>query len=322
MWLASVMVATVGVLLVAHVAEVVLWSVTYVLVDAAPSEADVLYFAFVNYTTLGYGDVLPVARWRLLGPITAMNGILLFGWSTAVIFEVMEYGEHKFAAAQRMDHAAEPTAARCVGLLLDHSRSSSLRHRRQAVCTELQDELSLCPGRGGVLCCAGSRSCERAGQASIATAQGAWVPEGSSCANAFFKQGTAIHFARPGSSKREGILILGNRIEDSRQRCTISKAKMEADRHTLFITCFSGLFVSKLAFSLEFAGRGCGASHVRLTSPKIRCVGAAAAFRAGVRFRPALVLIRRLSRRRTRCKSGVAATSTIQRFRRASLASK
>ena len=30
-----------------------------------------------------------VERWRLLGPITAMNGVLLFGWSTAVIFEVL-----------------------------------------------------------------------------------------------------------------------------------------------------------------------------------------------------------------------------------------
>lgn len=39
--------------------------------------------------TLGYGDVTPVARWRLLGPVTAMNGVLLFGWSTAVIFEVL-----------------------------------------------------------------------------------------------------------------------------------------------------------------------------------------------------------------------------------------
>jgi hypothetical protein len=46
-------------------------------------------FAFVNYTTLGYGDVLPAERWRLLGPITAMTGMLLFGWSTAVIFEVL-----------------------------------------------------------------------------------------------------------------------------------------------------------------------------------------------------------------------------------------
>ena len=35
------------------------------------------------------GDVVPVERWRLLGPMTAMNGVLLFGWSTAVIFEVL-----------------------------------------------------------------------------------------------------------------------------------------------------------------------------------------------------------------------------------------
>ena len=43
----------------------------------------------MNYTTLGYGDVVPVERWRLIGPMTAMNGVLLFGWSTAVIFEVL-----------------------------------------------------------------------------------------------------------------------------------------------------------------------------------------------------------------------------------------
>ena len=47
-------------------------------------------FAFVNYTTLGYGDVLPLDRWRLLGPMTAMNGVLMFGWSTALIFEVLQ----------------------------------------------------------------------------------------------------------------------------------------------------------------------------------------------------------------------------------------
>ena len=90
LWLAALMVAAVAVLLVAHVAEVILWSATYRTVDAVPPESDVLYFAFVNYTTLGYGDIVPVERWRLLGPMTAMNGILLFGWSTAVIFEVLD----------------------------------------------------------------------------------------------------------------------------------------------------------------------------------------------------------------------------------------
>jgi hypothetical protein len=82
-------IATVPVLMAAHFSEVMVWSLAYAIVHAAPADADPVYFAFVNYTTLGYGDVTPVERWRLLGPITAMNGVLMFGWSTAVIFEVL-----------------------------------------------------------------------------------------------------------------------------------------------------------------------------------------------------------------------------------------
>ena len=87
--LIAVMIPTVLVLMVTHALEVIVWSSAYSIVDAAPPGADLVYFAFVNYTTLGYGDVIPLVRWRLLGPITAMNGVLLFGWSTAVIFEVL-----------------------------------------------------------------------------------------------------------------------------------------------------------------------------------------------------------------------------------------
>jgi hypothetical protein len=88
--LIAVMAAVVSVLMAAHIAEVMLWSFAYAIVDAAPPGADLIYFAFVNYTTLGYGDVVPVQRWHLLGPMTAMNGVLLFGWSTAVIFAVLQ----------------------------------------------------------------------------------------------------------------------------------------------------------------------------------------------------------------------------------------
>ena len=84
-----VMIAAVTVLMIAHLAEVLVWSLTYAIFSVAPDGADIVYFAFVNYTTLGYGDVTPVARWHLLGPMTAMNGVLLFGWSTAVVFEVL-----------------------------------------------------------------------------------------------------------------------------------------------------------------------------------------------------------------------------------------
>ncbi len=84
-----VMIATVSLLMAAHFVEVLVWALAYAIVDAAPKGAALIYFAFVNYTTLGYGDVLPVERWHLLGPMTAMNGVLMFGWSTAVIFEVL-----------------------------------------------------------------------------------------------------------------------------------------------------------------------------------------------------------------------------------------
>jgi Ion channel len=77
------------VLMLAHTIEIVIWSLSYALVGAAPKGSDLLYFAFVNYTTLGYGDVTPVKAWQLLGPMAAMNGILMFGWSTAVLFEVL-----------------------------------------------------------------------------------------------------------------------------------------------------------------------------------------------------------------------------------------
>ena len=89
LFLIAVMIAAVGVLMIAHTSEVLIWALAYHLVDAAPDGSKLIYFAFVNYTTLGYGDVVPTARWRLIGPITAMNGMLVFGWSTAVIFEVL-----------------------------------------------------------------------------------------------------------------------------------------------------------------------------------------------------------------------------------------
>jgi Ion channel len=86
----SIVIAATGALLVAgHLTEVMLWAWTYGMIGAAPSNTDLLYFAFGNYTTLGYGDVLPVPQWRLLGPMTALNGIMLIGWSTALIFEVL-----------------------------------------------------------------------------------------------------------------------------------------------------------------------------------------------------------------------------------------
>jgi len=87
--LMGVMIAAAVVLKIAHMLEILMWAATYNVVQAAAADTDLLYFAFVNYTTLGYGDITPVREWRLIGPLTAMNGVLLFGWSAAILFEVL-----------------------------------------------------------------------------------------------------------------------------------------------------------------------------------------------------------------------------------------
>jgi hypothetical protein len=90
-----IIVATGTLLVAGHFSEVVLWAYTYALVGAAPPETDLVYFAFGNYTTLGYGDVTPVPQWHLLGPMTALNGVMLIGWSTALIFEILRRTGHR-----------------------------------------------------------------------------------------------------------------------------------------------------------------------------------------------------------------------------------
>jgi hypothetical protein len=80
-------------LMCAHVGEIGVWAIYYHVSDSMPSNIDAFYFAFENYTALGYGNPVPPEGKRLIGPITALNGLLLIGWSVAIIFEVMRMAE-------------------------------------------------------------------------------------------------------------------------------------------------------------------------------------------------------------------------------------
>ena len=75
----------------AHIVQIWLWAFLYMAVDAQPLEnfSDTLYFATVTYTTLGYGDLTLNPSFRMLSAVEGANGFLLFGWTTAFIFEVI-----------------------------------------------------------------------------------------------------------------------------------------------------------------------------------------------------------------------------------------
>ena len=89
----TILIRTVIVLVALHVLEIVLWAVAYRAMvpdsDLATFE-QAMYFSFVTFTTLGYGDITLSESWRLLSGIEALNGILLVGWTTAMIFAVVQ----------------------------------------------------------------------------------------------------------------------------------------------------------------------------------------------------------------------------------------
>ena len=94
-------------LMCAHVCEIGVWSAYYDYAGVAPANkvATAFEFAFENYTALGYGDPVPPEGKRLIGPITALNGLLLIGWSVAIIFEVMRMAELQFARLDEKDES-------------------------------------------------------------------------------------------------------------------------------------------------------------------------------------------------------------------------
>jgi hypothetical protein len=91
--LTALLLITTVVLTCAHVGEIAIWATYLDLAGVRLQKIGIFEFAFENYTALGYGDVLPTDGRRLLGPVIALNGLLLIGWSVAIIFEVMRMAE-------------------------------------------------------------------------------------------------------------------------------------------------------------------------------------------------------------------------------------
>lgn len=76
-------------IMVLHITETSLWAVFYYTRQLFKDFESSLYFSLTSYTTIGYGDVLLPERWRLLGAIEGVCGVLLCGVSTAFIFAVI-----------------------------------------------------------------------------------------------------------------------------------------------------------------------------------------------------------------------------------------
>jgi hypothetical protein len=74
----------------AHLIEIALWAGLFVVCGEFQEFGTAYYHSAVNYTTLGYGDLIMSPSWKLLGPLEGADGALMFGVSTAMIFAVTQ----------------------------------------------------------------------------------------------------------------------------------------------------------------------------------------------------------------------------------------
>ncbi|MEM9702446.1 MAG: potassium channel family protein [Planctomycetota bacterium] len=84
---------TAVVLLLLTLSEVIVWAAVYRILpgdSGVTSWEQAVYFSAVTFPSLGYGDVVLIAGWRLLSAIQATVGLLIFGWSTAMLFAVIQ----------------------------------------------------------------------------------------------------------------------------------------------------------------------------------------------------------------------------------------
>jgi|SRR5271155_5322858 len=86
----SIVALAISVALVAHLIDIAIWAVLFLVCGEFSNFGTAYYHSAVNYTTLGYGDVSMTPAWRMLGPLEAANGMLMFGVSTAIIFAVIQ----------------------------------------------------------------------------------------------------------------------------------------------------------------------------------------------------------------------------------------
>lgn len=89
------------VLMLGNIVQVVFWASLYRALGAFEDFETAVYFSGVTFTSLGYGDHVLTGRVRLLAPLQAANGLMMFGITTAVFIAAVQNAIAKWTAGRR-----------------------------------------------------------------------------------------------------------------------------------------------------------------------------------------------------------------------------
>lgn len=78
------------VLVLGNFIQITIWGALFVQLGEFESYRTAAYHSAVNFATLGYGDIVMSEEHRVLGPMQAINGVLMVGVSTAVMMSALQ----------------------------------------------------------------------------------------------------------------------------------------------------------------------------------------------------------------------------------------
>jgi hypothetical protein len=78
------------ILVIGNLAQVGIWALLFRLLGEFSNFNTAFYHSAVNFATLGYGDIVMSGNHRLLGPLQAINGVLMIGVSTAALMAAFQ----------------------------------------------------------------------------------------------------------------------------------------------------------------------------------------------------------------------------------------
>lgn len=94
-------------LVLGNLGQIGIWALVFQYLGEFTEFQEAFYHSMVNFATLGYGDFVMSAEHKLLGPLEAINGVLMIGMSTAVLMTVFQDAYRKTLLVRQGDDAHE-----------------------------------------------------------------------------------------------------------------------------------------------------------------------------------------------------------------------
>lgn len=77
-------------LMLGNFVQIMIWGLLFLTLGQFDQLYEAVYHSGVNFTSLGYGDIVMHQQWKMLGPLEAANGVLMFGMTGAALMAVLQ----------------------------------------------------------------------------------------------------------------------------------------------------------------------------------------------------------------------------------------